>query len=156
QRGRAEETGLPAAAADVVLAAQSFHWFEPSAALAEFHRVLKPGGMLALVWNERDESDACTAAYGDVIRTAPDAKLMEHGRQSAGEVLGRSPLFTDVETLVLAHRQQLDRHGLFGRAMSVSYAPRDAAAIDSWRATLDAVFDHYQQAGLVTLLYQTT
>src|SRR6516164_11544627 len=36
QEGRAEATGLPAASADSVLAAQAFHWFEGEAALREF------------------------------------------------------------------------------------------------------------------------
>ncbi|HEY8505620.1 MAG TPA: methyltransferase domain-containing protein, partial [Gemmataceae bacterium] len=61
--GRAEATGLPDAWADVVAAAQAFHWFYPEAALREFRRVLKPGGTVALLWNEPDMADPTTAAY---------------------------------------------------------------------------------------------
>ncbi len=75
--GRAESTGLPAAVADLVLAAQAFHWFEPDAALREFHRILKPDGWAALMWNERDEQDPFTAAYGAVIRTGRDTAAIE-------------------------------------------------------------------------------
>src|SRR5262245_39857316 len=57
QEGRAEATGLPVASAEAVLAAQAFHWFEWEAALQEFHRILKPNGLVILMWNERDESD---------------------------------------------------------------------------------------------------
>src|SRR5262245_32958797 len=71
QPGKAEQTGLPDASADCVLAAQAFHWFDAAEALAEFHRILRPGGWVALVWNERDPRDACTAAYGAIIATAP-------------------------------------------------------------------------------------
>jgi len=39
-----------------VTAAQAFHWFDAPAALAEAARVLEPGGVLAMVWNVRDES----------------------------------------------------------------------------------------------------
>ena len=46
---------------DAVTVAQAFHWFDAPAALAEFARVLRPGGGLALVWNERDESDPVVA-----------------------------------------------------------------------------------------------
>ena len=42
---------------DAVTVAQAFHWFATAEALAEFARVLRPGGGLALIWNERDESD---------------------------------------------------------------------------------------------------
>jgi len=45
-----------------VVCAQSFHWFASKAALAEIHRVVKPGGHLGLIWNVRNESvDWCAA-----------------------------------------------------------------------------------------------
>src|SRR5262249_14230672 len=75
--GRAEATGLPDQSADAVLAAQAFHWFEPNAALGEFRRLLRPGGWVVLMWNERAESDPCTAAYGQVVRSAPGAAAVE-------------------------------------------------------------------------------
>ncbi len=52
--GTAEAVPLPAASVAVVVCAQAFHWFANRAALAEIHRVLQPGGRLALVWNVRD------------------------------------------------------------------------------------------------------
>jgi SAM-dependent methyltransferase len=54
--GSAESIPLPSASLDAVVCAQAFHWFASEAALAEIHRVLRPGGKLALVWNVRDES----------------------------------------------------------------------------------------------------
>ena len=54
--GTAESIPLPDASLDVVVCAQAFHWFSTLAAMREIHRVLKPGGKLALVWNVRDES----------------------------------------------------------------------------------------------------
>lgn len=41
--------------ADAVVCATSFHWFAAAATLREFDRVLAPGGVLALIWNVRDE-----------------------------------------------------------------------------------------------------
>ena len=52
--GSAEAMPLPDASVDAVVCAQSFHWFATHDALAEIHRVLKPGGRLGLVWNMRD------------------------------------------------------------------------------------------------------
>lgn len=45
--GTAHQTGLPDECADVVTAAQSFHWMEPTATLAEVARILRPGGLFA-------------------------------------------------------------------------------------------------------------
>jgi ubiquinone/menaquinone biosynthesis C-methylase UbiE len=54
--GTAEAVPLPARSVDVVTVAQAFHWFRTGAALDEIHRVLRPGGWLALTWNERPQS----------------------------------------------------------------------------------------------------
>jgi SAM-dependent methyltransferase len=52
----AESTGLPSASADLVVAAQAWHWFDPLAATREAVRLLAPGGRVALVWNQLDTS----------------------------------------------------------------------------------------------------
>ncbi len=46
--GRAEATGLPDGTAAAVLSAQAFHWFDVEPTLREFHRILRPGGRVAL------------------------------------------------------------------------------------------------------------
>lgn len=55
-RAQAQNLPLAPGSCDAVLCAQSFHWFANAAALAEFRRVLRPGGMLGLIWNVRDQS----------------------------------------------------------------------------------------------------
>jgi SAM-dependent methyltransferase len=154
--GRAEATGLPAGTADVVLAAQAFHWFEPDAALREFHRVLKPGGLVALMWNERDESDPFTAAYGDIIRTWPDTAAHETARARAGDVLATHPLFGDYERLTFTFGHVHDAEGLVSRAFSASYAPTDAASRAATRTALDELFARWQRDDTVELRYVTT
>ena len=65
--GRAEAIPLATASADALVCAQAFHWFANAAALAEIHRVLRPGGRLGLVWNVRDESVDWVAAITKII-----------------------------------------------------------------------------------------
>jgi SAM-dependent methyltransferase len=55
-RGEAQSLPVASDGCNAVLCAQAFHWFATPAALAEIHRVLRPGGMLGLIWNVRDQS----------------------------------------------------------------------------------------------------
>lgn len=54
RKGTATSMPLPDGSVDALVCAQAFHWFATRAALAEIHRVLKPGGHLGLIWNRRD------------------------------------------------------------------------------------------------------
>jgi len=47
REGLAHQTDLPDGCADIVTAAQSFHWMEPTSTLAEIARILRPGGLFA-------------------------------------------------------------------------------------------------------------
>jgi SAM-dependent methyltransferase len=152
--GRAEAIGLPDGAARAVLAAQAFHWFQAEAALRESHRVLEPGGWVALLWNERDESDSFTAAFGAVIRSSRGAAALEQSRGRAGEPLMASPLFRDGSRVPFANRQELDEEGVLGRAFSASYAPREPAEVEAFAAALRDVFARYQTRGRVVLCYE--
>jgi SAM-dependent methyltransferase len=154
-KGRAEATGLPDGCADAILAAQAFHWFQVEEALREFHRILKPGGWTVLMWNERDETDASTAAYGAIVRTGPEATRVEAGRGRAGEPLLASPLFQGGERVCFAHEQLLDEEGLLGRAFSASYAPREPIAAERFAVALREVFAKFQRGGTVGLRYET-
>jgi SAM-dependent methyltransferase len=153
--GRGEATGLPDGCAAAVLAAQAFHWFDADAALREFHRVLRPGGWAALMWNERDESDPFTAAYGAVIRTAKETAAVEGPRGRAGEPLLHSPLFEGASRTAFRNEQELDEEGLLGRSFSASYAPRDPAEAARFADALRAVFQTWQRGGKAALRYKT-
>lgn len=98
--GTATAIPIAAASADAVVCAQAFHWFATEAALAEIHRVLRPGGGLGLVWNVRDEAVDWVAAITAIIKPYEgDAPRFYKGDWrkpfSAGNSTGRS--FTDLE-----------------------------------------------------------
>lgn len=65
--GTAQAIPLPGASLDALVCAQAFHWFASAETLDEFHRVLKPGGRLGLVWNVRDESIDWVAALTAIV-----------------------------------------------------------------------------------------
>src|SRR5262249_49869951 len=67
RQGSAEHLPLAVASVDAIVCAQSFHWFANAAALREMRRVLKPGGVLGLIWNIRDERVAWVAALTGIF-----------------------------------------------------------------------------------------
>ncbi|MFK0005710.1 class I SAM-dependent methyltransferase [Paenarthrobacter sp. NPDC090520] len=54
--GTAEASGLADSAFDVVSVAQAWHWCDPDKASTEIARVLRPHGVLGLIWNQLDTS----------------------------------------------------------------------------------------------------
>lgn len=74
--GTGEDIPLRDGYADAVLAAQAWHWVDPRRAVPEVARVLRPGGVLGLVWNDRDEEDPWIARLSLLLEefgTSPDA-----------------------------------------------------------------------------------
>ena len=65
--GSAEAIPLPDAAVDVVIAGQAAHWFDPAPAAAEMARVLRPGGSVTLMWNQRDVREPWVAVLDDLL-----------------------------------------------------------------------------------------
>jgi SAM-dependent methyltransferase len=156
QPGTGEATGLARASADAVTCAQAFHWLAADAALAEFERILKPGGWAVLFWNERDATDAFTADFGRIIRARGESARMEDARQASAAAFVASPRFLDRQRVVFAHEQALDEESIIGRALSMSHAPRAREARDRLSAELGACFQRWQIDGRVTMRYETS
>jgi SAM-dependent methyltransferase len=155
QDGTAEATGLPDGAVDLLLAAQAFHWFQVSEALAEFHRVLRPGGRLALMWNSRDRSDPVTRSYVEAIHEVNGEHPAER-RPFDPAALTEAGRFSEPTKLEFKHSQELDRDGLIGRATSASYVPREGKAYAALTKLLAKLFErHRDDRGHVTLRYVT-
>lgn len=153
--GRAEATGLRSQAFDLVLCAQSFHWFRPPEALAEFARILKRGRRLAIVWNRRSESDPFTSGYRQAIVDV-GGEISAERMEFDPEVIARSELFSPLERLTFPNVQRLDLAGLIGRARSASYVPKTGTEGERLLRLLRALHEHYTDSyGFVTLVYET-
>jgi len=123
--GTAEATTLPDASVNVVAAFQAWHWVEHAAGIAEARRVLRPGGRMAAIYNERDERDAFTANYGSLIqRYAIDAT-----EQRRADALTAFTTIDPARTqrFEYVHLHQLDRDGLHKRAESSTSSPSTSA-----------------------------
>ena len=117
--GTAEEIPLADGSVDAVVCAQAFHWFDPERALPEIHRVLRPGGGLAMLWNTRGVEEPVQARL--------DEFLLQHQEQAsrdwlkADDAVARSPLFGPLEHRCWPHEQRLSLDELVGLVASRSY-----------------------------------
>lgn len=116
----AEATGPPGESADLVAAAQPFHRFANEVTLAEIHRLLRPGGNLAPVWNRRDQSQALWAEVEWLIEP-PGVGQPTHQRDGWREPLRRSGRFGPLERSRFPHDHRVDRMGFRDRLLSIGY-----------------------------------
>jgi len=72
--GRAEKIPLRDASVDGVTVGQAFHWFETEKALSEMHRVLRPRGGFALLWNHFNQDDPLLGAVDELLRARDPAR----------------------------------------------------------------------------------
>ncbi len=117
--GTAEQVPVANATMDAAVVAQAFHWFDPDRALAELARVLRPGGWLALIRNERDESDPMVAELARISKW--DVFAPYPVGTDFGAVVDTSGRFGPVERTEIAFVQSLDRDTFVDQVASRSY-----------------------------------
>lgn len=152
--GTGEQTTLPDASVVLVTVAQAFHWFQPEAAKKEFRRILQPGGHIALIWNLRTLQSPFAQAYENIKKqygTDYEAIRKTH-EPDLHDFFAPAPM--QVERF--SHAQLLDKEGLKGQLLSSSYIPLEGQPghKEMLEAT-DALFDTYQENGLVQVPYET-
>jgi SAM-dependent methyltransferase len=131
--GVAEAIPLDDASVDVVMVAQAFHWFDAPAALAEMARVLRPGGGVGLMWNERDESVPWVNELSQIMRW--NTRKPYDTELDWCATLDRSERFTKARHAHFGYVQMLDADTLVERVESTSYL---AAMTDAERAPYEA------------------
>jgi SAM-dependent methyltransferase len=154
--GTAEATTLADQGVDFVTAAQAAHWFDRGRARREFARILKPGGWLVLVWNERlTESTNFLRDYEQLLLTySTDYKDVRHERttDAVNEFFDPAPY----QERTFEMRQEFDYAGLEGRLLSSSYAPGpERPEYAAMLRELQRIFEASATAGRVAFDYKT-
>jgi SAM-dependent methyltransferase len=156
--GRAEATTLPQGSVDLITSGQAFHWFDPVPARQEFARVLRPGGRVVLVWNDRRKHGApFQEAYEGLLETyATDYAEVEHGRRGSLENVRSFFAPNPVHTGTFSNRQYLDYDGLLGRLRSSSYVPAEGQSGNrEMLGELQRIFREHENGGQVVMEYVT-
>lgn len=154
--GSAEAMPLAAGSADLITAAQAFHWFDPEPARRESLRVLKPGGQVALIWNDRTADDPLQTVLDDLAAEFGGAKrsamVAQGERANLAVFFGGAPW----QELAWPHAQQLTETGLQSLVFSRSYIPaRESTEGPAVAAAVRRVFQRFAVDQHITVRYQT-
>ncbi|MCP2251196.1 class I SAM-dependent methyltransferase [Lentzea aerocolonigenes] len=100
--GHAEHIPVPDQTIDAVLVGTAFHWFDQERALPEIARVLRPGGVVAAMWNEHARDVEWLAEFERLSATS-----VESQHQDPTGVMTSSS-FSPIETRTFPHAHRRD------------------------------------------------
>jgi SAM-dependent methyltransferase len=150
----AQATTLPDQSMDLIVSAQAYHWFDTPEARAEFRRILKPDGKIALIWNERHlDTTPFLRDYEAMLRAfGTDYAEIRHENIGPESLKLVFPDGYDIHTF--PNSQRFDYEGLEGRLLSSSYTPAPGRpGHEPMLAELRRLFDEHQQDGQVSIDY---
>lgn len=151
REGHGEDTGLPGSCADLVTMASSFHWVDFDRATAEFHRLLRPRGWFAALWNPRflEANPVLADIEAELTRLEPGLRRVSSARsetiQDLRDRFRAHPLFDDVTLLEGEHvaEQSVDRYIGIWRSVNDVRVQLGEAKFDRFLAyTRDRLADH--------------
>lgn len=154
--GTSENTTLSDQSIDFVTAAQAFHWFDAEKTQKEFKRILKPGGSVVLIWNERriDTNEFLREYEKFLLQFGTDYAKVRHDylpQEKLGEFFP-----SGFQTATFQNSQIFDFAGLKGRALSSSYMPSERdARFEEMTKSLYGIFTKHQENDRITVLYDT-
>ncbi len=115
--GTAEEIPLADGSVDAVTVAHAFHWFDQARAYRDIHRVLGPGGALAILGNTRDRESALQTAITALLEPVRGASSIGRDWDSPA----RAELFSEFEVWSHPWEEEYDRELLRIRVRSISF-----------------------------------
>lgn len=153
----AENTTLAGHSINIILAGQAFHWFDVEKAKNEFLRILKPGGNVVLIWNDRrTDSTPFLRAYEQFLRDySTDYKEVDH-KNTDENVFDTFWGKNNWQFFSVENVQDFSFDGLKGRVLSSSYIPDETHPLHGeMLQALEKLFYDYSENGKVRMEYDT-
>jgi SAM-dependent methyltransferase len=154
--GTSYDTRLQDNSIDLIVAAQAFHWFDADRTRPEFLRILKAGGCIALIWNERQlDRDPFHIEYEEfLLRFGNDYSAVRHENITEAEI---SAFFQkEYQRGCFENIQEFDLEGLKGRMLSSSYMPDASSPVyEDMTNSLRALFAKHAENDKIKVFYDT-
>ena len=153
----AECIPLDAQSVDLIVIGQAFHWFDIDSAVVELQRILRPGGWVSVMWNDRlGDKTEFTRAYGELVQHCANVQPPSCGTPRPFDA-GFDRLFSNApHEARFPHTQSFNLEGLLGRARSSGFIPQHGAPNHAeFTALMTDLFARYQCDGAVEFHYFT-
>ncbi|HST51936.1 MAG TPA: class I SAM-dependent methyltransferase [Pyrinomonadaceae bacterium] len=155
--GRAEATTLESESVDFVTAGQAFHWFDIEGARREFRRVLRPGGWVVALWNDRRiEGTPFLEDYERMLVEYSADYCEVSSKHSDEDALGKFFGAGGFLTKRFANHQALDFESMKGRLRSSSYTPEPGHPnFEPMMREFASIFERHQAGARIVVEYDT-
>lgn len=153
--GTAENTTLADSSADMIVAAQAYHWFDSRKAKQEFKRILRNNGFVVIIFNVRKNNTPFMKAYNKLQENLKtDFKKVRLENVKENHI---ADFFDDlkIKKKQLDNLQELDFSALKGRLLSCSYVPLEGPENKRVLTELKRIFDKYNVKGKIKIEYKT-
>ncbi|HQH99509.1 MAG TPA: class I SAM-dependent methyltransferase [Spirochaetota bacterium] len=159
REGSGEATGLPDQSVDWVTMASSFHWTDHTLSLPEFHRILKPGGYLTVIWNPRniEASELGKKIENRIFEIVPTLKRVSSGSQSQTkkweEILVSTGHFNKTIFFEVDHLEIMTQERYLGAWNSVNDI-RSQAGEEKWCEIMRMIEDYIKSYNTIEIPYK--
>ena len=153
-QGEASKIPLENASVDCIIAAQAFHWFDADAFRVECQRILRPDGIVLLVYNMRDMDNPLTK---DLARLHVQFNPAFHGFSNGLKDSDLKNFFKGAcEVKSWNNDQVMTKNAFIERALSSSYSPRESDTnYERFLEEMEKLFLRYAQDDRVRYLHNT-
>ncbi len=158
--GTAENTSIKDKSIDLIVSAQSLHWFNLQRAKTEFKRILKDKNLCLFIWNERvAKKNSFTSSYESLIYEF--VSNYKSYIKKGNDVISRLNEFVSPATIrkvTFPNAINMDYEGIINLFYSYSYSPSyDVHSQETQRIIkkIDTIFNEYTNGNTVEILYTT-
>lgn len=155
--GSAEETSLMDDSVQLVTVAQAYHWMDPEKTTSEFRRILQPGGLVALLWNDRQaEASEFMSGYEELLEKygTEFEEIRDRATVRGLDSLFGQDSFEEFKAINVVSMSIDDLHGL---VQSLSYLPSAGEkGFQELSEDLGRLFESQEEDGEVRFVYETS
>jgi SAM-dependent methyltransferase len=154
--GKTKNTKLYDNSIDVITAGQSFHWFNNDMTRKEFKRILKPGGCVVLIWNNRSENvSEFMKDFSQLLNNLEtDYQEVKHENLNDND-FKRFFGTSNYQIKSYDNSQLINYNSLEGGILSRSYVPTEGRAYSNMIRELKEIFEKHNIDGKIKIEYKT-